>query len=269
MAEDKKKPAGSPRWMATFADLSTLLLTFFVIMLSMSTIDLEKFRDLLGSIKDAFGVQTKVTGEYQAASPEELESLKLDPGEGQWQQIKERYQEDAGEQEEEKETEAAREKKAEQEKLDKAVEEIKTAVNRTRLGEQTEITRGLHGIRIRVKGALLFNAGQADLKEEAKPFLDHLVLVLEKFDYFLLVEGHTDSTPIATSKYPSNWELSGARASAVLRYLITWGIPPQRLTSIGLAELYPLASNDTAEGRAENRRVEFVLTKKPFRPAIN
>ena len=85
----------------------------------------------------------------------------------------------------------------------------------------------------------------------------------------LLVEGHTDSVPITTERFPSNWELSGSRAAAVLRYLIGLGIDPKRLTCVGLADSYPIANNDTKQGRAANRRVEFVLTKQPFRPEIN
>jgi chemotaxis protein MotB len=132
-----------------------------------------------------------------------------------------------------------------------------------------EVLSGRNGIRVRVKGALLFDPGAAHLRAQAQPILDMLIKVLGQFGYYLLVEGHTDSTPISTSRFPSNWELSGDRASAVLRYLISKGVDPMRLTSVGLADNYPLSSNDTPEGRAKNRRVEFVLTKRAFRPEIS
>jgi chemotaxis protein MotB len=132
-----------------------------------------------------------------------------------------------------------------------------------------EVQSGARGIRIRVKGALLFDPGAATVKSVATPFLDSLVQVMEKFDYFLLVEGHTDALPISTAMFPSNWELSSYRAASVLRYLIDHGIDPRRLTSVGLAANYPLAPNDTPEGRAANRRVEFLLTKQPFRAEIS
>jgi chemotaxis protein MotB len=83
------------------------------------------------------------------------------------------------------------------------------------------------------------------------------------------VEGHTDSVPISTDRFPSNWELSGARAAAVLRHLIDSRIDPRRLTCVGLADNFPLAANSSSEGRATNRRVEFVMTKTSFRPEIN
>ncbi|MEW5722033.1 MAG: OmpA family protein [Thermodesulfobacteriota bacterium] len=147
--------------------------------------------------------------------------------------------------------------------------EIQQAINQTQMGQLAEVQMGARGIRIRVKGALLFDAGSAELRPQAKPFLDNLVLVLQKYPYFLLVEGHTDSTPISTPLFPSNWELSSHRAAAVLRYLMTWGIEPGRMTSVGLADNYPLDTNETTEGRAKNRRVEFVLTKQSFRPDIS
>ncbi|MFH1137656.1 MAG: OmpA family protein [Pseudomonadota bacterium] len=262
----KEKSGGAPAWMATFSDLCTLLLTFFIIMLSMSTIDVEKYREMLGSISQAFGVQLEQHGNYQAVMPKDL-TVQLDPGEGPWKEKEADLVDDA---EEQSPAQKKEEQLKEQEKKERqeAVKEIEGAINQTQLGDLAEVMSGAHGIRIRVKGTLLFDAGSAVLKEEAKPFLDSLVQVLEKFEYFLLVEGHTDSTPIASAQFPSNWELSSFRAAAVLRYLMTWGVPADKLTSVGMADNFPLGDNSTAEGRAKNRRVEFVLTKKSFRPEI-
>ena len=261
--------------MATFADMCTLLLTFFVIMLSMSTVDVIKFRAMLGSIKDAFGVQFQNVGDYQPTLPDDLRPTK-EPGAGQWQQTQQSMGDDTGYGEALKEEEEARKKIEEAKKQEgdrmervQAVNEIKEAIQDQGMGDQAEVQMGARGIRIRVKGALLFDPGQGDLRPEAMPFLENLIEVLKKFDYYLLVEGHTDSLPIATAHFPSNWELSGYRASAVLRLLIEKGVSPLRLTSVGLSDNYPLDSNDTAEGRARNRRVEFVLTKQAFRPQIN
>ena len=137
------------------------------------------------------------------------------------------------------------------------------------MGDMADIKNGSRGIRMRIKGALLFDPGKAALKKTALPLIDSLAEVLYKRGYYLLVEGHTDASPISTERFPSNWELSGARAAAVLRHLIVTGIDSKRLTCVGLADSYPLAENDSEQGRAENRRVEFVLTKQPFRPEIN
>ena len=99
--------------------------------------------------------------------------------------------------------------------------------------------------------------------------MNSLAEVMSRHNYYLLVEGHTDAIPITTERFPSNWELSGSRAAAVLRQLIQVGVDAKRLTCVGLSDSYPLANNDTPEGRATNRRVEFVFTKHPFRPEIN
>ncbi len=250
--------------MATFADLSTLMLTFFVLMLSMATIDIMKFREMLGSVKEAFGVQFKEFGAHSQSGP----AIEVTPTEKSGEsKIEAPYQYTGSDMElEEMEDEL---KRANAEERDKAVEEIKEAIEESKMADMVEVQSGPNGIRVRVKGALLFDAGAADVRAQAQPFLDTLFQVLGKFGYYLLVEGHTDSTPISTARFPSNWELSGDRASAVLRYLISKGVSPMRLTSVGLADNYPLTGNDTAEGRAKNRRVEFVLTKQAFRPEIN
>ena len=267
MGKKAAKSGGSAKWLTTFADLSTLLLTFFVIMLSMANVDIEKFREMLGSVKDAFGVQFDRKGDYQARlDPEQLEQMRRSEMEKQrpQDQSKQAYQESEI-------LAAAKEQREAREraKLRQAAYEIREAIDESDMGDMAEIQSGTKGVRVRVKGTLLFDPGEAELKAQAKPFLDNLIVVLNKSDYFLLVEGHTDSMPIATQRFPSNWELSGNRASMVLRYLISKGIDRERLTCVGLADTCPLATNDTGEGRARNRRVEFVLTKQRFRPAIS
>ena len=277
MAKAQKKKSGSPAWMATFADMSTLLLTFFVIMLSMANIDVQSFKELLGSVHNAFGVQLEQTGVFQAADPKEIDTSNLKPGEGEWETKKEDTlisdSQAAKMIQEEEQTaqqiEAAKVAEAEKAERQEMAKDIKEAVDQAQLGDQVEVNAGSQGVRIRVEGTLMFDPGSADLKPSAYPFLENLVQVLQKFDYFVLVEGHTDSQPISTPRFPSNWELSGDRASAVLRFLITWGVEAARLTAVGLADNFPLAANDTAEGRSKNRRVEFILTKQSFRPEID
>ncbi len=264
----KKQSGGAPKWMATFADMATLLMTFFVLMLSMSNTDVKKFKDMLGSVREAFGVQLKERGDYQAVISEDDYSFELKKDDKEPKKTKTasiEYDYEAG---------AIKAAVAQAEALEDArrglaVSEIQKSIRKSDMGDMVQVRGGANGIRIRVKGALMFAPGKAELKIEARPFMDSLVLVLKKFGYFLLVEGHTDSLPITTERFPSNWELSGARASAVLRYLIAAGIASRQLSSVGLADNYPLASNNTPLGRAKNRRVEFVMTKTAFRPEIN
>lgn len=120
------------------------------------------------------------------------------------------------------------------------------------VGEEETLT-------FRLDDAVLFNTGEAELRGSGEEALDELVPILQRTGARLSVEGHTDDRPIATERFPSNWELSAARASSVLRYLNEQGIDKQRMRAIGYGEIRPIADNGTAEGRAENRRVEITL----------
>jgi chemotaxis protein MotB len=116
---------------------------------------------------------------------------------------------------------------------------------------------------VRVPGASLFKPGQADLQLSARPVLDEVIRVVNKYPkYKIHIQGHTDDESISTERFPTNWELSAARATAVLRYFIDKGADPERMTATGYADTFPLARNDTVPGRAKNRRVEFVLEKE-------
>ena len=235
--------------MGTFADMCTLLLTFFVLLLTFASMDVQKFKEMLGSVHQAFGVQTQQFGEYQPTKPPETKDVGKShmamPVQPQIQLS-------------DRETAEAQ----------KMASQIKDLVAASGMGKDVSVSAGSRGVRMRVKGQLLFDAGQATVKPEAKRLLDAVVKVMKKFNFYLTVEGHTDSRPISTSKFPSNWELSSARASAVLRYLLQMGVPNRRVSAVGYAANYPLASNQSAHGRDMNRRVEFVLTKKPLRVGV-
>ncbi|MCM2131193.1 OmpA/MotB family protein [Larsenimonas rhizosphaerae] len=119
------------------------------------------------------------------------------------------------------------------------------------------------GITFRIQDRLLFSSGDVSISPEGERLLTQLVPALERFKGSISVEGHTDSQPISTERFPSNWELSTARASAVLRLLRNRNIAGDRLRAVGMASTRPLADNDTPDGRAENRRVELVLKALP------
>jgi chemotaxis protein MotB len=122
------------------------------------------------------------------------------------------------------------------------------------------------GVLFRVDDAVLFNPGKAELKPEAGKVLDHVVKVLKNFNYDVVVRGHTDNAEPLSTLYPSNWELSAARAAAALRYITqSGGITPNRLRATGYADTQPLVPNDTQENRARNRRIEFYY----HRPEVN
>ena len=119
------------------------------------------------------------------------------------------------------------------------------------------------GVTFRIQDRLLFSSGDVSISPEGERLLTQLVPALERFEGSISVEGHTDSQPISTERFPSNWELSTARASAVLRLLRNRSIEGDRLRAVGMASTRPLADNDTPDGRAENRRVELVLKALP------
>lgn len=125
--------------------------------------------------------------------------------------------------------------------------------------EGVSVDEGGQGVTLRIDDNLLFTSGQAELIAGGETVLTSLVELIETFDGEVSVEGHTDSIPISTARFPSNWELSTARAISVLRYLAGAGIDPARLRAVGYADTRPLESNHSAEGRAANRRVELLL----------
>ena len=125
--------------------------------------------------------------------------------------------------------------------------------------DKVEITTTPKGVNLIIKDDVLFGEGSIDLKSLGQSVLDRIAQMLSQNDYMISVEGHTDNVPIHTAQFPSNWELSTGRASAVTRYFIQKGISVERLRAIGYADTRPIADNTTEEGRARNRRVSLVL----------
>ncbi len=127
------------------------------------------------------------------------------------------------------------------------------------MGDDVEVSTIADRVQLRVKDNILFATGEAGLSGAGRDLLSRLAERLDDSDYRITVEGHTDNRPIQTWRYPSNWELSAARAAAVVRELIEGGIRPRRLLAVGLADTQPITTNNTDTGRAENRRVDLVL----------
>ncbi|MFC7368514.1 MULTISPECIES: OmpA/MotB family protein [Vreelandella] len=124
------------------------------------------------------------------------------------------------------------------------------------------VSQGQDGVTLRIDDSLLFPSGDAVLTPQGQDVLESLFAVLDTFDGQISVEGHTDSLPIATSRFPSNWELSVGRAIAVVRYLERQGVAISRMRAVGYADTQPMESNATSEGRAANRRVELLLRQQ-------
>lgn len=151
-----------------------------------------------------------------------------------------------------------RERQRDRDLLD-TVEQVEKYVKESGLADSMAVDRAADRIVIRMKSAILFQEAQASLTPGAERVLEGLVPVLSRAPSLLRVEGHTDDTPIRSSQFPSNWELSAARAISVVRHLEERGIGRERLSVGGYGEFHPLAPNDSAERRARNRRVEIVV----------
>ncbi|MGM0543584.1 MAG: OmpA/MotB family protein [Pseudomonadota bacterium] len=125
-----------------------------------------------------------------------------------------------------------------------------------------DVSQGQEGVTLRINDSLLFDSGQARLTEQGRDLVASLVDVLNAFEGQVSVEGHTDNVPISTSRFPSNWELSSARAIAVVRHLESLGLDVSRMRAVGYADTQPMESNATSQGRAANRRVELLLRQR-------
>lgn len=230
----EKKDDSPPPWVVTFADLATLLLTFFVLILSFSNMDVVKYKQLVGSVQDRFGVSELATGSYQSVSKgavRDVDSniLKASP----------------------------------HARRNQLVSVVYDAVMRTGYQGAASITTTDNGVRVRMKGRVLFKPGSADLDKRGLGFLKSVINLLNEHPGLLLVvEGHTDNSKIYSKRYPTNWELSTGRATAILEYLVKIGAPKERLSAAGFADARPLFSNLRQETRILNRRVEFLFTRE-------
>lgn len=224
--------------MASYGDMITLLLCFFIMLFAMSTLDAQKWKALSESIKESFGAEG-------ATLPEEVEV----PAEVITQEVVEVVEEQMSGKEALEQLQEL-EKKIDQYIMEKGLE---SAI-------QTEIEEV--GLVIRMStDEILFELGSAELKPMAISFLDTISVILKETANQIWVEGHTDNIPIQPGfKYPSNWELSTARASSVVRHLIgSGGLPPERMRAAGYADTKPRFPNDSDEHRYLNRRVEIVI----------
>ncbi len=262
----KKKPeeggGGSPAWMSTFSDLMNLLLCFFVLLFSMSSIDAEKFEEVAASLQASFSIfdggATSITeGNLISSGVSQLNELNdyyTNMGTNQDENT-EMSQESIHAYEEYKEEQM----KEESEQLSENLEQQLENQGLMSTGD-VDIDFTTQYVSMNLNGALLFDSGEANIKDEAATFMSKMGEVLKNYsDYDIQIIGHTDTVPMAGgSKYSDNMELSQGRAYSVFKYLIdNKGMSPTNMECIGRGEYEPIASNDTAEGRAQNRRVEI------------
>jgi len=230
------------RWMVSYADFVTLLFAFFVVMYAMSSVNEGKYRVLADTMTEAFKVAPKSPDPIQIGKENKVVSsskpaievnkpIKIIP------KSQRTYE---------------REMKQIAETVSKSVQPlIKKGL--------IQITQHKLWVEIEMNSKILFSSADSELEEEAFPALKALADVLKKLPNSIDVEGHTDNIPINNELFPSNWELSAARAASVVHLFTRYGVNPRRLSSIGYAEFRPIANNSTADGRVRNRRVKIVI----------
>jgi chemotaxis protein MotB len=229
------------RWLVSYSDFITLLFAFFVVMYAISTLNEGKYKVLSGALNAAFRHDT-------IAPPALTPILPLNRiGPPAMRQLA-------------KAADAARVKQ--EQKLRGLASELVTALGPLVQTGQVRLTETALGLAVEINASVLFAPAQATLQPESLVPLQSVAEILKTVDNGIEVQGHTDKLPIATPQYPSNWELSSARASAVIRLFASGGVSPQRLTAVGYADNKPVEIGDTPEALARNRRVTLLISSE-------
>lgn len=259
-------------WAIPYGDLVTLLLALFVVMYSMSAINEGKFRVASASLKEAFSGKPTSPRPFEilpgqpASEPKpsvlpgtpprpvlrgsgiSLQKVLADPA-------AQRVEQDAGM--------AGVASQRERRQLAQMADEVHTAMGDLIEQKLVVVRRFDQWLEIEIQTDLLYASGSAQLGTEAGEVLDRLADVLRGFDNHLRIEGHTDNVPISTREFPSNWELSSARAASVVHRFMAHGVDPRRMAVLGLAEYVPAVENTDAASRNRNRRVVIVVLANP------
>ncbi|MCP3979338.1 MAG: OmpA family protein [bacterium] len=228
--QDEVKP-GAPDWVVTFGDMMSLLLTFFVLLLSFSTMEAARFKMISGYMREAFGLQTE---KNYTGIPMGTTILSTD----------------------------ARQTTDPADQIN-LVQVIRREMEKAGMDSRGKVKMSEAGVAIQLEGELVFDSGSSVLKPIALPLLDAIADIAKNQSGMLEVEGHTDDIPVSNSRYPSNWELSSARAGSAARYMIDRGMPPPRIKAVGYADTRPIEANTNSKNRSLNRRVEFLFVRPP------
>jgi len=269
----KKKPPEHPnheRWLVSYADFVTLLFAFFTTMYAISTVDAQKMGRMVLSMRASFNSTVFPTGSdtlslssgtnastplsrdlyEQVDSPRDktLKEYSVDS----IKDLKTSYVRDAL-------------PKGEAIRLVKIKQDVDAILKLKSLNAKVRTRLDPRGLVISLGEGSCFDSGSDQLKTAGRELLDALAPHLRTRMGQVRIEGHTDNVPIQTVRFPSNWELSTARASALARYLVEFhGFAPEQLSAMGYAEFRPVASNDTPDGRSRNRRVDIVVLNTSY-----
>jgi chemotaxis protein MotB len=260
------------RWLVSYADFITLLFAFFVVMYSISQVNEGKYRVLSNTLTDAFNkprfrltpIPLGDTTDSSPASVVELDSLAIMPREGQGEMEQGEVTE-AGE----RETASAIEEDRLPQQFRQIREQVASALGDLMRQQLVTMRGNEQWLEIGLASSMLFGSGDATLSAQAQPLLTKLAAILREQPNAIRVEGFTDNVPIANARFPSNWELSAARAVSVVQFLISAGLQPARLMAVGYGEYHPVADNLSESGRALNRRVVLMISaSSELRPRL-
>ncbi|QGY41311.1 OmpA family protein [Pseudodesulfovibrio cashew] len=225
-SEPPPQEEGIPAWMATFADMVTLLLCFFVLLLSFTNQDVTNFRIMMGSVQEALGVQTKDPSALAAP-----------------------YAETAF-----KERRSVRENR----EIVELGARLKKFIRSKDLSKMARVSSDKSGVMLRFDNSAMFDKGSAKLTPESKQGLQVVIDGMENKNFNLIIRGHTDGAETESKLYASNWELSAARAASCLRYILDHStVKANRMKAVGYASAKPILPSTTEANKRTNRRVEF------------
>lgn len=224
MARKKRKDeggGGAPEWLVTYSDMVTLLLTFFVLLLSMANLDKMKFNDALGSLKGAFGL---VGARHEVEKPKIVSYAPMDD-----------------------------------DYVSRLYQRVETILTRLKIDREIDLVKDRGAVVLRVKESILFDSGSTVLKQEAYPVLRKIAALVKPLPLSMRIEGHTDDLPSGNPQL-TNWDLSVQRAVSALKFFAREKLLPlERLSAVGYGAQQPIVPNRNEEQRGLNRRVEFVL----------
>lgn len=240
------------RWLVSYADFITLLFAFFVVMYSISSVNQGKYKVLSESLEGVFNVRQKTispiqVGEYMPLADFEKQGDKavkplLDRPDPKHKEILKELDEDK--------------------QLEEITGEFLRSFDDLVFEDHMTVEQKEDWIEISLNDSVVFQSGGVEPLDDAFPIIEKIAAILASRDNAILVEGHTDNLPIRGAVYPSNWELSAARAASVVRYLAIEGVNAAQMGAIGFGEFKPIARNDTPKGRLKNRRVVLLISKK-------
>lgn len=260
------------RWLISYADFITLLFAFFVVMYSISQVNESKYRVLSETFVEAFNEPNDAQANPQPqpnSAPSNDPITPLEMGKTANDQAT------SNEQVAIVSDQASNDVTPAVEESGKPVEPVKNSDELSQISDLVsekfsglmqqgliQVSSNELWLQIELKDSILFSSGSAETSEQAQKIFDDIAFILKDYANPVQVEGFTDNVPINSPRYPTNWELSTARASAIVKYLAAKGVAPERLSAVGYGEYQPVSTNDTPEGRAQNRRVAVMIAKR-------